>query len=39
MQLDLRDKDIIDPIDLAFIEVGVVCTGASAVVDYAKALA
>ncbi len=39
VKLDLRDEDVIDPIDLAFIEVGIVCTGAAAIVNYTKALA
>ena len=39
VKLNLRHEDVVDPIDLAFIEVGIVCTGAAAVVNYAQSLA
>ena len=39
MQLDLRDEDVVDPVDLAFIEIGIICTGAALVVNDAQALA
>ena len=36
MKLHLRDEDIVDPIDLTLVEIGIVCTGAALVVKDAS---